>query len=54
MTNTKLEDYQDLSEPTEKELLQYILATQVIILRRLDFLERDINKKDDAQSHETP
>ena len=52
MTKVKLEDYKNLSQPSEKELLQYIFATQLLILRRLDFLERDVRDNKEGQLFE--
>ena len=48
-----LEDYKSLSEADQTELLQYILSTQLLILRRLDFLEGHITKKEESSHWET-
>lgn len=60
-TQVKLKSYKNLDEPSEKELLQYVMATQLIILRRLDFVKEQIDKllspglkkePEDTQTHE--
>jgi len=40
----KIDDIKSLEEATEKEMLTYILATQLQILRRLDFLDNERKK----------
>ncbi len=41
---SSLENYKSLNEASEKEMLQYILASQLTILRRLDFLDSEIKE----------
>lgn len=49
----QLDDYQSLSEVDQAELLQYILSTQLLILRRLDFLESKITKQEEPSHWDT-
>ena len=37
----KIKDIKSLEQATDRDLLTYILATQLQILRRLDFLEKE-------------
>jgi hypothetical protein len=43
----KIEELKSIDDASEKDLLKYIFATQLQILRRLDFLESKLDKDED-------
>jgi ferritin-like metal-binding protein YciE len=45
----KIEKLKSIDDASEKDLLKYIFATQLQILRRLDFLESKLDEKEDKK-----
>lgn len=49
----KLDNTKNLDELTEKELMQFVIGTQTLILRRLDDIESKIKHKKEQTHQET-
>ncbi len=47
-----IEDYNSIEEIQEKDLLKFIFANQLSILRRLSFIEHEITERD-VRDYET-
>ena len=52
VTPMSVHDYNSLKEIPDREMLNYILATQLQILRRLDFIGKQIFDNDEPATHE--
>ena len=49
----KISNLKSIDEASEKDLLKYILSTQLQILRKIDFLEHELNGTEIVSPAET-